>query len=157
MEKRRYFWLIFFALLTFAVGYGLRGYLPAISQEEMPEGIGGGEAGYSGLIIDARKAGLLPAMSPRILSEAGEEVYGTLEVDLDYVILVGIAGYASSVEEAMSYKDRVGDNPLVVESLSSRGPLKADAVISDSDAQLIKEAVAQKNFLKDYKVIFIVL
>lgn len=112
---------------------------------------------FTGLIVDARKAGMLPAMSPKVTSERGEVVYGEMKVDLDYVILVGIAGYASTLDEALTYIDRIGENPLVVEALDVRGPLKAEVVISDGDTQDIQAAVRGNDFLKDYKVIFVVL
>ncbi len=46
---------------------------------------------YTGVVIDARGLGVMPSMSPKIYDNTGNEVYGTMTVDPDYVIEKGIA------------------------------------------------------------------
>lgn len=123
-------------------------------RETKDEGSADREA-YTGLIVDATQTELKPAMSPRITTKAGDEIYGTLQVNPNYVTDVGIAAYTYSIEEAQKLTERIGQNPLVVKALTARGPFLSDAVIDESDAQQIKDATLDINFLKKCKVVFV--
>jgi hypothetical protein len=121
--------------------------------EEDFEG-GDGEV-YTGLIVDASGTDFQPAMSPQIHTQSGDEIYGTLDVSPDFASGVGIAGYANSVQEAKDDNSRVGNNPLVVKAINAKGPFNADAVISNQDGKILKDAVSKVNFLKKCKVIIV--
>jgi hypothetical protein len=124
-------------------------------RETQDEGSAADREAYTGLIVDATGTELKPAMSPRITTKAGDEIYGTLKVNPNYVTDVGIAAYTYSIEEAQKLTERIGQNPLVVKALNARGPFLSDAVIDESDAQQIKDATLDINFLKKCKVVFV--
>lgn len=70
-------------------------------------------AEYTGLIVDCRGLGMSSCMSPRIYDEDGDEVYGTMKIEPDYVIETGIASFPRSMQEARR-STRSGERPLVV-------------------------------------------
>ncbi|RMG67512.1 MAG: hypothetical protein D6715_04580 [Calditrichaeota bacterium] len=109
---------------------------------------------YSGLIVDARGLGVRPALAPRILDEQGNEVYGTGYVSRDYAIQIGVVGYEKAVDRARS-NERVAPNPLVIKGLKAAGPNHTDVVISNTDAQMIRAAAANLNFLDQCKVMIV--
>ena len=113
-----------------------------------------GDAVYTGLIIDARGLGVRPAMAPKIVNEAGEEVYGTQYVSRDYAVDIGMAGYDKDINRAMS-NERVTDRPVVVKALDATGPNRSDLVISNAEATKVHNATANNPFLKYCKVMIV--
>ena len=111
---------------------------------------------YSGLVIDARGLGLLPALAPRILESDGRELYGSANVDRAWAAKYGTAGYAKTLDGARALKDRVGDNPAVFKAVKATGPSKTDLVVSAEDALAIKSAAQNLKFLSEARVVFIV-
>jgi len=114
---------------------------------------------HTGLIIDLRGYGARPAMSPKIVRPDGSEVWGTLQtVGRDYAIEHGIVGYLPSVETAMGYDERVGDNPLIVRAVGVQGAVQANAVVSAADAALIAAANQESanHFLDNCRVAFVI-
>jgi len=109
---------------------------------------------YTGLIVDAGGLGAVPAMLPKILAENGDVLYGTGEIDKNYILQFGLVGYQSSLSEAAKL-DRVGANPLVVKAKTISGKNNADFVVTNKDAERIKTAVAGKDFLKECRVVAI--
>lgn len=101
---------------------------------------------YTGLIIDATGTGCKPAMSPKILSDDGKEVYGTMNITEGDAIEKGVVGYARSLDEAKSQKDRIGNNPLVVQAKDVKGSFSANPVISTSSAEEIFSSNLDKAF-----------
>ncbi|PIU64646.1 MAG: hypothetical protein COS84_08055 [Armatimonadetes bacterium CG07_land_8_20_14_0_80_40_9] len=103
--------------------------------------------GYTGLIVDASSFPQAKAcMSPKILAEDKEEVYGTVKMSADLAIERGVVGYAKSLEKAKGLTSRLGDNPLVVKAIDIEGAYKANPVISLSDAKIIKESNLEEAF-----------
>lgn len=93
--------------------------------------------GYTGLIIDATGLGAKPCMSPRVTSESGEEIYGTINVSPDMAIDEGIVSYAKTVADAKKLS-RIGANPYIVKAIDVQGSFKANPVISKGDAEKVK-------------------
>jgi hypothetical protein len=110
---------------------------------------------YTGLVIDAKGMGLRPAMSPKIVDESGQEVYGSKYVSRDWAVQIGMVGYDKDVSRARS-NERVTANPLVVKALKVAGENKADVVVANASAAMIRSAAASQNFLDKCKVMFIV-
>lgn len=103
--------------------------------------------GYTGLIVDASSFPQAKAcMSPKILAEDKEEIYGTVKISADLAIERGVVGYAKSLEKAKGLTSRLGDNPLVVKAIDIEGAYKANPVISLSDAKIIKESNLEEAF-----------
>jgi len=112
-----------------------------------------GAAGSSGLIVNARGLGLTPSMAPRIVDEAGKEVYGTEVVSDKGLKQGGIVGYAKQDDQA---KERVGDKPLVVKALRLADKSKTDVVIANGDADKLRDPNSNLSFLADGKVVILV-
>jgi hypothetical protein len=109
---------------------------------------------YTSVIIDTRGLRVERSMAPKIRRSSGEEVWGTLNVDPDFVIEHGICVYARSLSEARSNK-RAGQNPLIIRAIGrAGGAFNCDAVLSDEDADYLLRA--GQDFLKDCRVIFLV-
>jgi hypothetical protein len=110
---------------------------------------------YTGLVIDARGTGAQPAMSPRVFDEEGKELYGSAYVDREFVLKHGMAGYVKTLEQAQE-NDRVEGNPLVLKAVGIAGENKTDLVLSDSDADRLRELAANLNFLREARVVILV-
>jgi hypothetical protein len=111
---------------------------------------------YTGLVVDARGLGVLPALAPRVLEFGGAELYGSANVSREWAVKYGMAGYAKSVADARGMKDRVGDNPAIVKAVSASGSAKTDAVLSKEDALSLKSAAQNLKFLSEARVVFVV-
>jgi hypothetical protein len=119
-----------------------------------PSSLGDGSA-YTGLIVDARELGVRPAITPRILSESGQVVYGSDVVDRDWAIKYGLVGYAKDAEAARQ-DDRVGENPIVIKAISATGPNRTDVVIDDLQARILHGIGKNYTFLRQGRVIVLV-
>ena len=94
-------------------------------------------------------------MAPKIIDEAGNEIYGSRFVSRKWAVEMGMVGYDKDINRART-NDRVTNNPMIVKGLKVSGPNKADIVVSAADAAAIKSAAANQNFLDKCKVMFIV-
>jgi hypothetical protein len=109
---------------------------------------------YSGLVIDARGTGVLPAMSPKVMDPEGREIYGSAYVSREFAVQQGIVGYAKDVEAARQ-NDRVKGNPLIIKALEAKGANKADLVISAEDANALREIAQNQNFMRQTRVMVV--
>lgn len=109
---------------------------------------------YSGLIIDARGTGVLPAMSPKIYDPDGREVYGSAYVSREWAVSQGVVGYVKSIDAAKS-DDRVKGSPVVIKAVEATGANKADLVISKADADTIRAIAQRQNFLSEGRVMIV--
>lgn len=111
---------------------------------------------FTGLIVDARGLGTIPALAPRLLEADGRELYGSANVDRVWAAKYGLAGYAKTPDAAAALKDRVGDNPAVVKAVRAAGAAKTDLVLSPEDAATLKSAKDNLKFLAEARVVFVV-
>jgi hypothetical protein len=109
---------------------------------------------YTGIVVDARGIQARPAMLTRILDEEGNEVYGLVNVDLEYAVKQGMSGYARDLKAAQS-NQRVGANPITVKALRTNGAGKSDIIISNADAQKIRSSAERASFLNQCKVMIV--
>lgn len=112
-----------------------------------------GEA-YTGLVVDSRGFHVKPAMSPKIVDEDGNEVYGSSYVSRDYAITQGMVGYAKNLTAAQTNK-RVANNPLTIKGIRTADTGDSDIVISNADAANIKRAGENLTFLKKCRVMIV--
>lgn len=92
----------------------------------------------TGLIIDARGKGAVPALAPRVLDENGQEVYSAGSVSPEARRSRGPVAYARDPDEARKeLAERVGERPLVIRALKAEG---ADVVIDNADAAALRKA-----------------
>ena len=111
---------------------------------------------YTGLVVDARGLGVMPALAPRIFESDTKELYGSANVDRAWAAKYGTVGYAKSIEGARGLKDRIGENPAVVKAVKSVGPSKTDVQLSPEDVLSVKSAAQNLKFLSEARVVFIV-
>jgi hypothetical protein len=109
---------------------------------------------FTGLVIDAKGLGLMPAMAPKVVNESGEEVYGSKYVSRDFAVKQGMVGYDKDVNAARN-NQRVTNNPLVIKGLKASGANSTDIVVSDADAQRIHSAAQTQNFLDKTRVMVV--
>lgn len=109
---------------------------------------------FTGLVIDARGLQARPAMSPRVLDEKGQEIYGAMNVEREYAVQQGMSGYARDLTAAQS-NTRVTNNPLTVKGLRTEGAGRADVVIAGADAERIRSSVENQGFLKKCRVMIV--
>ncbi len=110
---------------------------------------------YTGVLFDARGLNIRPAMSPKILDEDGREVYGSAFVSQEWATKFGILGYVKDLEAAKK-NDRVAANPLVVKGTKVSGTGGCDLVISNADAQGMRDMSKNLSFLEQCRVLMIV-
>jgi len=110
---------------------------------------------FTGVIFDARGLGIRPAMSPKIVDEDGREVYGSAFVSQEWAAKFGIVGYAKDLE-ASRKNDRVAANPLVVKGTKVSGAGGCDLVISNADAQGMRDMSKNLSFLEQCRVLIVV-
>ena len=109
---------------------------------------------YTGLVLDARGIQARPPMSPKIVDENGQEVYGSMQVDREFAVQQGMSGYARDLTAAQS-NSRVTNNPVTIKGLKSVGPGRSNIVISNADAQMIRAAAENLVFLKKCRVMVV--
>jgi len=109
---------------------------------------------YTGLIVDAARLNVKPAMAPKIIDESGKEIYGTGYVSRKYAIQQGIVGYSKNVEKAKQ-NERVANKALVVKGIKTVGANNADIVISTHDAQILLGMKDNLSFLDKCRVMIV--
>lgn len=110
---------------------------------------------FTGLIIDASGYKIDRSICPKIRRTDKSEVWGTVKTDLDRLQEKGIVAYTTSLAEAKKHQ-RAGDNPLIIRASGrAGGRFYCDAVITDSDAQLLMDENMKSKFLDEFNVIFV--
>jgi hypothetical protein len=112
-----------------------------------------GPESFTGLVINARGLGVTPSMAPRVVDESGKEVYGAEIVSEKGLQQGGIASYVKAEDQA---KDRTGAKPLVVKALRLSEKSKTDVVISNGDADKLRDPNTNLSFLAEGKVVILV-
>jgi hypothetical protein len=107
----------------------------------------------TGLIIDTRGLGLERSITPVIECEDGRCVYPDKKhlPSIDYIEDQGIASFVNDLLNA----PRTGDHPLIVKAIGVKGSASQIAVISTEDADAIIKAAENSDFMKDWKVTFL--
>lgn len=116
---------------------------------------------YTGLVIDARHLPAGRSMSPRILTESGQLVYGGVFASMEFVQETGVVAYGPELAPPVS--ERVAAHPtyplmlpLIVEAVDVADPAGTHLVIADDDAKRIFAALAAYDFLARYAVVILV-
>ncbi|MBR1397008.1 MAG: LPP20 family lipoprotein [Selenomonadaceae bacterium] len=120
-------------------------------QPQFPQPTGSSSGGYTGLIIDCSGLGLETAMSPVILNESGNPIYGYENLNYDVVVSRGMASYSTST----SSSSRAGSNPLRIKAKRIDGTRKCNPVVSDEDASRILHANSSSHFLDNCAVVLV--
>lgn len=109
----------------------------------------------TGVIIDARNLEVRPAMSPKIFSSDGKEVFGPRYIDPYINPDSTIVAYTRDLETARSLA-RVGENPVVINAIGISGTNQSDVVIAKADADFIGNINKLSGFLADGRVVIII-
>jgi len=109
---------------------------------------------FTGMVIDARGIQARPAMAPKIIDEAGQEVYGSMQVDREFAVQQGMSGYARDLSSAQS-NARVTNNPVTIKGIKTEGPGKSNIVISNAEAEKIRSSSENLSFLKKARVMIV--
>lgn len=110
---------------------------------------------FTSVIVDCRGLGIEAAMAPKLMEDGGKEVYGTVRVDPDYAIAVGIVGYPRSMGEALR-GSRAGAHPLIVRATGAADRHRFNPTVSERDGERILEANGRDHFLERTSVVFLV-
>jgi hypothetical protein len=106
--------------------------------------------GPTSLVVDATGLKVAPALAPRLLDEAGREIYGPSALGDSARRAGGVAAYAHSLEAARrDLALRLGDRPLVVKALRAQG---TDLVLAAAAAAAF---AARPPFLAEGRVVII--
>lgn len=110
---------------------------------------------YTGVVFDCRGLHVRPALAPKVIDEDGREVYGSAFVSKEWATKYGVAGYIKNLEAALK-NDRVAPNPLIIKALKVTGPGSTDLVISNADAQGLRDMSRNLSFLEQCRVLIVV-
>jgi hypothetical protein len=106
-------------------------------------------AGPTSLVVDAAGLRVAPALAPRLLDEAGQELYGPASLG-EAARKGGVAAYARGLESARrDLAAKVGDKPLVIKALRAQG---TDLVIASADAAAL---AARPAYLAEGRVVIL--
>ena len=108
----------------------------------------------TGLVVDARGIQARPAMSPKIIDENGQEVYGALQVNREIAVQQGMSGYSRDIT-TIKTNPRVTDDPLICKGLKTDGLGKSNIVIRNADAEQIRASRGSSEFLKNCRVMIV--
>jgi hypothetical protein len=114
-----------------------------------------GEMKASGLVIDARGLKAMPALGPKVIDESGRAVYAAEFVEQAALESNGVAGYFKDLEAAKQSK-RVGGNPMVLKALKLAAASKTDIVLSNADADKLRDPKTSQKYLTEGRVIIVV-
>jgi hypothetical protein len=112
----------------------------------------GGKA--TGVVIDGRGLGLKPALLPKIVDSQGQEIYVGQVVPRTNAVEQGVAGYAKDVNAAAN-NFRVTDNPAVIRGVRASGAARTDVMLSQADAQMLRDLGKKGDFLQFCRVIIV--
>jgi len=114
-----------------------------------------GAAKNTGLIIDARGLKALPALGPKLMDEGGQVLYSAEFLDKASLESNGVVGYFKDMGAAKKAK-RVGASPLVLKALKLSAEGKTDLVLSNADAQRLRNPESNLKYLTEGRVIIVV-
>ena len=109
---------------------------------------------FTGLLIDARGTEISPALSPKVLNEDGDVIYGFANVDRQFSLEQGMMGYLKDPQAARS-NERIKDRPFEIKALNSSGKNNADLVISNADAVRLRQMNREQSFLREARVMVV--
>ncbi len=105
----------------------------------------------TGLVVIAEGFRVIPVLAPKIIDEDGKDVYDVTMVT-EGSIDNGIVSYTKSSDKAKVDK-KVADIPLVVKAIKS--PNSVDLVVSNADAQKIRQVASSSSILSEGRVIIV--
>jgi hypothetical protein len=109
----------------------------------------------TGIVVDARGLGVVPALYPQIFSEEGQLIYGMARVSRSYAVRHGLVKYLSDMTTA-EVNERVGDNPKLIKAIELKPQAETDLIIGDKDSERIIRASNNSDFLIKCQLIIVI-
>ena len=111
------------------------------------------KADVTGFVFDVRRFEIQPSMMPGIYSEAGELLYGPDRVSRAYAVKHGLAGYTKDIK---NIRDRVGDNPVLVEVFELKPGDSASIVISKKETEQLRDLDRSFGIFDECRIAFLI-
>jgi hypothetical protein len=112
-------------------------------------------APFTGLVVDARGLGRVPAMAPRILDEDHRVIYS-----IDYVEPASFARHGAVQytfdPHYRGFVERVGKNPFRLVALADEKTIETDITISNAESRTLLQNGASRESLAQGNVIIII-
>ncbi|ABB38977.1 hypothetical protein Dde_2180 [Oleidesulfovibrio alaskensis G20] len=99
---------------------------------------------FSGVVIDARGTGALPALMPVVVLSGGETVYGVRQAVRRYALERGLAVYVTD-GQAAAVAAVAGSAPLTLRAAAVQESAPSVIVLDDPEAQLLYSPAAVKS------------
>lgn len=128
---------------------------PAVEPRSLPSAYHPGIR-YTSVILDVRGLGFRASMSPSIESGGRQLFPVSDQIDSRRLIDTGIAAFVYGDDHKARHNDRAGAHPLLLRPLAVTGRLQAGVQLSPADAGHLRAADARGNFLRDFRVIFLI-
>lgn len=109
---------------------------------------------HTGIVLDCRGLKIRPAIVPRIVDEDGNEVYGGKYVNRKFAVQKSMGGYVRGLKAAQA-NPRVANSPLTVKAIRPAKSGPSDIVISNSDADAIREDPRNLRILQECRVMIV--
>ncbi|SVB05490.1 uncharacterized protein METZ01_LOCUS158344 [marine metagenome] len=109
---------------------------------------------FTGLLIDARGTEISPALSPKVLNQDGDVIYGFADVDRQFSLEQGMMGYLKDPQAART-NERIKGRPFEIKALHSSGKNNADLVISNADGVRLRQMNREQSFLREARVMVV--
>jgi len=112
------------------------------------------KADITGFVFNVRGFKIQPSMMPGIYSETGELLYGPdPEYSGVYAVKHGLVGYTKDIKNV---RDRVGDNPVLVEVLHLKPEDNASIVISKKETDRLQSLERRYGIFAECRVAFLI-
>lgn len=110
---------------------------------------------YTGLVLDCRGLKYTPVLTPKLIGQKGNAVWGTAGLNLALVKEKGVAAYAPDLRAALQ-NGRAGNTPLIIRPLGTAGPLRGDLVLRAEDITALQDAHAAETFLSTLSIVILI-
>ena len=110
---------------------------------------------FSGVVVDGRGLGRIPAVNPRIYDEEHNLVYSADLLEKEYFDSWGSCQYTDDPYYA-GFEKRAGENPLRIVAIPNPKLIETDLCISSEDAMILLQHEQTRNRLKEGRVVIII-
>jgi hypothetical protein len=124
----------------------LRKIAPAVQMTSGP---------YTGLVLDCRGLHYTPVITPKLIGQKGNEVWGTAGMNLSLVKEKGVVLYLPNLKVAL-LNGRVGNTPMIIRPIGTAGPLRGDLVLSADDIAALETQHAATTFLSTLAIVILI-
>jgi hypothetical protein len=110
---------------------------------------------FTGVVIDARGLGRVPALAPRIFDENHRLVFSAVHVSRESYEKWGAVQYTDD-PYYRGFEGRVGENPFRIVAMANDNLIQTDIALSTDDAKVILQNEMTKQYISEGRVIIII-